>query len=183
MSHSQPHELMAVGHVARPHGLRGELSVIVLAPPIIEPNELIVDQPLFLRSPGDQVRPIEGEWVRPHQGRWLVKLKGLDAVGEVEGLRGWDLCVTREQLPRLPEGWYWEADIERCRVVDEQLGEIGQADGLELGMPQPQLVLIRPDGRRATIPWVKAFVREVDLGNEVIRTDLPADFPGISDEK
>jgi 16S rRNA processing protein RimM len=118
--------------------------------------------------------------LRPHQDRWLVTVEGVDSIDQAEEWRGIDLCLPREELPELPDGWFWEADLLACHVSDAMLGEIGSVDGLDVGGAQPQLRLRRPDGQIALIPWVRAFVRQVDLEAHLIHVDLPADFPGIS---
>ena len=176
---SRPEDLLAIAHIVRPHGVRGELSAEVLAPPVLELGALLVGR-LYARFPGGEVRAVRGLGVRPHQERLLITLEGIQDMNAAETLRQVDLCLPRAELPPLPEGWYWEADVQACRVIDRTLGEIGQAAGLNLGLAQPRLELRRPDGALALIPWVRAFILEVNLETHQILVDLPGDFPGIS---
>ena len=179
---TQPHpdELLAVAHVTRPHGIRGELSAVPLAPPVFECASLIVRR-LFMRTAKGEVRPVQGLAVRPHQNRWLITLEGVEDRTQADALREIDLCLTRDELPPLPEGWYWESELQRCRVIDKTLGEIGRVHGLNLDSSQPRLEIIRPDDSIATFPWVKAFLVKVDLESSEIHIDLPPGMPGISD--
>lgn len=180
MGHPRPDQLLAIAHIVKPHGVHGEVSAIVLAPPVLDPTELIEGRRLYGRDAKGQVRELAGEAVRPHQDRWLVLIEGIETMDDAEKLRGLDLCLTREELPALPEGWYWEEDLQRCEVVDRTLGPIGVVKGLNVTLLQPQLELKRPDGTVAWIPWVRAFIKQVDLSAGRIETDLPAEFPGIS---
>jgi 16S rRNA processing protein RimM len=174
--------LLAVARLARPHGIRGELSSIVLAPLVLDAAELLLaERPLWLRAPDGQARPTRVEAVRPHQDRWLIKLKGVDSMTDAEPFRDLDLCLAREDLPPLPDGWFWEADIENSRVLDARLGELGRAESLDVSGQCPQLLVRRPTGAVARIPWVKAYLRGVDLDAHEIHLDLPDGFPGISD--
>lgn len=178
-------ELLAVARAVRPHGIRGELSCIVLVPPVVDPGEVIVGRRLLLRDAQGDVHPATGEAVRTHQDRWLVKLSGIDTMTDAETLRNVDLCLPRRELPSLPEGWFWEADIQGCRVVDERLGELGTAAGLDVSGPQHQL-LLRRDGIPGAppvvrIPWVRAYVKAVEVQARRIQLDLPEGFPGIED--
>jgi 16S rRNA processing protein RimM len=171
---------MAIAHIVRAHGVHGEVNAIVLAPPVLDGAELIEDRRLFARDPKGNIRVMQGLSVRPHQDRWLITLEGIETMDEANALRNVDLCLPRAELPELPEGWYWESDLELCRVVDRTLGEIGSVKGLNLSLVQPQLEVKRPDGTIALIPWVKAFIVEVNLEACLVLTDLPPGFPGIS---
>jgi 16S rRNA processing protein RimM len=175
-----PDDLLAIAYLVRPHGIHGEVSAIPLAPPVLDPDGLIRGRVLTLRDPAGGARTVAGLGVRPHQDRWLVTLEGIDSMDEADRLRGLDLCLRRAELPELPEGWFWEDDLARCRVVDAALGEIGTVAGLNVSAFQPQLELRRPDGALVLIPWVRAYIAKVDLGAGEIRTALPADFPGLS---
>jgi 16S rRNA processing protein RimM len=185
-----PDALLAVARLIRPHGLRGELSAVVLAPDVLDPFELLPGAAFALRpaegaprvgDPSLAGRILKCEAIRPHQDRWLVKLEGFDDLTAAEGLRGFDLCLARKDLPPLPEGWHWEADIVGAKVIDGRLGELGIAAELETGGGQNQLIVRRPAGDRVRIPWVKAYLKQVDLARREIRIELPEGFPGIED--
>ncbi|MCL5269421.1 MAG: ribosome maturation factor RimM [bacterium] len=172
-------QLLAVAHLMRPHGVRGEISAIPLAPPVLD-GALLIRGRLWARHPGGRVEAVEAVGMRSHQDRWLIALAGVETMDQAETWRDVDLCLPREELPDLPDGWFWEADLQACRVIDAVLGPIGAVDGLDLGGAQPRLRLRRPDGRIALIPWVRAFILRVDTPTHTIHTKLPADFPGIT---
>ena len=173
-------DLLAIAHLVRPHGIRGEVSSIALAPPVLDLAGLL-EGPVHARFPAGDVRSMSVEGLRPHQDRWLLTLAGVQTMDQAEALRGVDLCLRRDELPELPEGWFWEADLQRCRVVDRALGPVGMVRGLNLAGAQPRLELLCPNGSVVLIPWVKALIIQVDLEADEITTDLPLDFPGLSD--
>ncbi len=182
MNQPQPERLLALAHLVRPHGLRGEISSIGLAPPVLDLGELLDQREVVARSEAGEVLGVmQVESLRPHQDRWLIKLVGIEDPEQADTLRGVDLCVPRAQLPELPEGWYYEDDLEGCRVVDRRLGELGTVTGLETNRAQPQLLVRRPEGALISIPWVRAFISAVDLERREIGTDLPIDFPGLEE--
>ena len=181
MAQSDPAALLAVARLVRPHGLRGEISAIALAPPLLEPDGLIVDRRLHLRDDAGHVTTARGESVRPHKDRWLIKLEGIDSIEQADTLRGVDLCLPRRELPDLPDGWYYEADLEGCRVIDRRLGELGTVEALIVDCAQPQILVRLVGGSAAPIPWVRAFIREVDLEGRLIGVQLPPGIPGIPD--
>ncbi len=177
----QPEDLLAVAHLVRPHGLRGEVSTEILTPAILDPLELVVGRRLYLRPPGGEPREAKCEAARPHQARWLLKIEGYDSIDDAETLRGHDLCLPRHELPELPEGWYYESDLEGCRVEVEGAGMIGTVATLETTGAQPRLRVRREGGGPIDIPWVKAYVLEINLPAKLIRLSLPAGFPGVFD--
>lgn len=176
---TEPEDLLAIAHLVRPHGLRGEIVAEPSVPEVLDPLELIVDKRLFLRDGKGQVSPARGVGLRSHQGRWLVSLEGIESIDQAETLRGAELCLPRAELPALPEGWFYEADLTRCKVVDEKMGELGQVEALDLNAAQPRLKIRRPSGALVMIPWVKAYFTHVDVPGGELKTNLPADFPGL----
>lgn len=180
MFSSQEDQTLAIARLTRPHGVHGELSAIAHVPPVVDLPGLI-RQPLTLRSPKGWVRTVQGESARPHTGRWLIKLAGVHSRNEAESLREHELCLRRDQLPELPEGWFWEADLLGSQVIDENLGTLGEVQSLEADLPQARLTIRRPNGGEAHIPWRKVYIHRVDLAEQTIHVDLPAEFPGISD--
>lgn len=73
-------ELLEVGRVAKPHGLRGEVVV-----------ELVTDR-LERLAPGSVLDSVRGALVvvasRPHQHRWIVAFEGVHDRSEAERLAG-----------------------------------------------------------------------------------------------
>lgn len=172
-------ELLAIAHLIRPHGLRGEIVAEPLVPEVVDAVELILDRRLFLRDKAGKVSETRSVGLRRHQSRWLISLDGIESIDDAETLRSVELCLPRAELPALPEGWYYEADLTACRVVDEHFGEIGQVEALETTGAQPNLRVRRPDGAAVLIPWVKAYFTSVDVPAGELKTNLPQDFPGL----
>lgn len=179
MAHPRSDELLTVAHIVKPHGIRGEMSAVPLAPVVLDVQTLIKGR-LFARDAKGGIREVQGKAVRPHKDRWLITLEGVESMNDALAYKNIDLCLRRNELPDLPEGWFWEVDLERCAVIDKSLGPVGTATGLEDRGVQPQLLLNRPDGAKVQIPWIRAFIKKVDIEAKEIHTDLPDGFPGIS---
>jgi 16S rRNA processing protein RimM len=173
--------LLAIARLGRPHGVRGEIRAEVLCPPVLSFEELATEGPLWLRREGQAPRLVKVEGLRPHQDDWLLTLEGLEVREEAGELNGSELCLERRDLPELPEGWYWEADLVGLAVVDRALGEIGRVAALEASGGQSVLVVKRggAEGGRIQIPWVRALVRNVSVAGGLIEVDLPSDYPGL----
>jgi 16S rRNA processing protein RimM len=112
------------------------------------------------------------ETVRPHQGRLLVVFDGVYDRDVAEGLRGVLLCVNSDDLPGSdnPDEFsdYELVGLAAVTPDGESLGEVVRVDHAPAS---ELLVLRRPDGRSALVPFVKAIVPEVDLaGGRVVLT-------------
>ena len=174
--------LLAIAHLVKPHGVRGAISAIPLAPGILHPSELVEPgRRFFLRDAAGRVKEVTAEGARPNNDRWIVMLEGYASIDDANLLRATDLCLPRNELPELPEGWYWEDDLQQCRVIDATRGELGKVKALNPSFPHALLRIDRPDGRVLDLPWLKAFVKQVDLEGKTIQIDLPQGIPGLDD--
>jgi len=106
--------LLEIGRIAKAHGLRGEVNVV------------LVSNRTERLDPGSVLSSDVGELVvessRPHGERWLVTFAGHRDRSAAEALRGLELRA--EPLDDPDE--LWVHDLVGCRVVS--------ADGIERGV-------------------------------------------------
>ena len=108
-------EKITVATVLKPQGIRGEIKVKTLCDDaevlksfksvLIDNEEVSV---LSVRAQGDTA---------------YIMLRGVADRNAAELLRGKDLEVLREDMPELPEGRYYIADLTGCEVVSTS-GEV-----------------------------------------------------------
>ncbi|HLU44045.1 MAG TPA: ribosome maturation factor RimM [Natronosporangium sp.] len=178
--------LLTVGQVVRPHGIRGEVVVEVTTD---EPEQRFAPGATLLTEPPGPPPADPAAWrvpptltvvaARPHQGRLLVEFDGIADRNLAEALRGVRLQVDSETLasPEDPDEFRDHQLIGLTAVTPtgEQLGSIAR---IEHGAANDLLVLARPDGRTALVPFVRAIVPEVDVAGGRIVVDPP---PGLLD--
>lgn len=172
-----PEDLVALGQFLRPHGVAGQLR---LHPFTRTSEELIEDCPseALVWWPDGTRRPCVITAMSAHQQIVLVTLDGVTSRPDSEALRGAFLCVTEDQRWSLPRGQYYMDDLAGLEAVEsgkrEPFGTIcrvveGAAhDHLEIqcsDTPEPVLV-----------PFIRQFVRRIDLKNRRMVLDLP---PGL----
>jgi 16S rRNA processing protein RimM len=175
-----PDELYAILRLTRPHGLRGEIGALYLAPEVLDFRSFVIDREFWPRLGGSLHPPkLKVLAARPHGRQYLLTLANTPDRTAAEALRGVELCLARSELPPLPEGWHWEADLIGLAVRDSRLGEIGTVAGLDQKGGQWSIIVRRPDGGEVAIPWAKPLVGAVDIASGVVRTDLPLDYPGL----
>ncbi|MFN7988781.1 MAG: ribosome maturation factor RimM [Thermoanaerobaculia bacterium] len=171
-----PEDLVVVGRLARPHGLRGEMSVEVLTD---FPERFVPGLAVVATGPsGDRRRELVVASVRPAGERLLVSFEGVSSRTEADGLRGLDIAVPKgSEVPR-PEGFVYHFDVEGCRAVDRSGRELGVVAALEEVGGRSLLTLRTPAGER-DVPFVEPIVVSVDVARKLVVLDPPA---GLLDE-
>jgi 16S rRNA processing protein RimM len=125
--------LLAVGHVARAHGIRGR---VLVAPYNAESTGLERAQRLWLGEREYQVERAE----RVNLG-YLVALRGVTDRDQAAALRGQEVRVLRSDLPALEEGEVYAVDLIGFEVTDAQGKVRGVVEDLEEAGPQDLLRL------------------------------------------
>ncbi|MEH1169970.1 ribosome maturation factor RimM [Micromonospora sp. CPCC 205539] len=112
---------------------------------------------------------------RFHQGRMLIAFVGVLDRDGAEALRGTLLVVDSADVapPEDPEEFHDHQLVGLAVVTPtgERLGEVARIDHAPAS---DLLVLRRPEGRTALIPFVRAIVPEVDLAGGRVIVDPPA---------
>jgi 16S rRNA processing protein RimM len=164
-------DIVIVGRVVRPHGLTGEV-VVESASDVEERFE-----PGSTLRLGPAGRRVEVAHCRPFGDRLLVRFEGMLDRTAVEGLRGLELTVERGEVPRAPDGSFYHFELIDCVCHDRLLGHLGTVRALhEDG--GGVLLEIEKGERRLLVPFVVAFLVQVDVAARRIELDLP---PGLVD--
>ncbi len=159
---------LVVGRIVRAHGIRGEVVV-----------ELTTDDPAARYVPGGTLAtdppragPLTIEAMRPHQGRMIVAFTGVEDRDAAQALCGVRLCVDSAQVagPLEPDESH-DFQLIGLAAVDAAGQALGEVVAVDHAPASELLVLRRPDGRSALVPFVKAIVPTVDLdGGRVVLT-------------
>jgi 16S rRNA processing protein RimM len=110
---------VVVGRITRPHGVRGELAVMVLSE---VPGRFDAGATVFLESG----RALTIATSRPHKDRVLVTFSEVTDRESAEALRGAVLVVPESTSPPLAEGSWWDHQLVGCSVFTESGAELGE---------------------------------------------------------
>jgi 16S rRNA processing protein RimM len=167
--------LLTVGRIVRPHGVRGEVLV-----------EISTDEPADRYAVGSTLvtdRPVPStltvDTQRPHQGRLIVAFREVPDRDAAETLRGVLLRVDSDAVaaPADPDEFH-DHQLVGLAVVDPAGEPVGELVRIDHAPAADLLVVERPGGRTALVPFTKAFVPEVDLAGGRVVIDPP---PGLLD--
>ena len=148
--------LITIGKIVAPHGVRGDLRVIPLT-----------DFPERFRSLKsiclDDGTKLVVEGVKYHKQFVLLKIQGLDSINSVEALRGKLIKITQDELVKLPEGQYYQFQILGLKVYTESGEYLGTiTDILQTG--SNDVYVTEQEGKPPIlIPALKQVVLNIDI--------------------
>ena len=165
---------IAVGQIARAHGIRGDVTVVVRTD---EPDVRFVPGTTLATEPPDR-GPLTVAATRWHSGRLIVTFEGVGDRNAAEDLRGTVLVVDSAGIPAPddPDEFY-DHQLIGLSVVTAAGDAVGEVtDVLHHG--QDLLVVRRGPRDEALVPFVSAIVTEVDVPGGRLVVDPP---PGLLD--
>lgn len=169
-------DLILLGEVTKPHGIRGEVCVKCHAD---SPDVFLRLRSVLLARPGPaagEPRPVRLLGLREHKPSLLVRLEGVEDRNAAEALRGCRLLARAADLPALePDEVYLHQVVGLAAHLPDgrRLGVVEAADASS----GQELWLVRTDeGREVLLP--AAFVTGLDLDAGTAAVDPP---PGLLD--
>lgn len=110
------------------------------------------------------------------QGDHLVAaFEGVNDRSAAEALDGYYIAAPREDLPRTAKDEYYWADLVGLAVVNQQQQLLGHVSGL-LSTGVHEVLQVQDGDIERLIPFVAAYVGEVDLAARRIMVDWQADW-------
>ncbi len=158
--HSSP---IRVGRIGRPHGVRGEVTVLVETD---DPTRFSAGAVLH-REPGEDL-VVERSQPYRDRGR-IVAFSGVGDRSAAEALRGTVLWADAAARRPAAPGEYWVDDLVGVTAVSPEGAVLGQVRSVESAPGQDRLVVVTPDGREVLVPFVSALVGDPEGGTIVIR--------------
>jgi 16S rRNA processing protein RimM len=165
-----PEPTVAVGRITRPHGVTGEVAVVVLS----EVPERFSDGAMVWLEDG---RALTVGSSRPHRDRLLVRFRGVADRTQAEALRGALLVVPESMSPPLPEGSWWDHQLIGCAVATETGRALGRLTEVIHTAANDVWSVVDDIGAETLIPVVKDVIVEVDVDSKGI---VVRDVPGIT---
>ena len=161
---------LVVGRIAKAHGIGGEVSVEVRTD---VPDERFAVGATVETDPA-HLGPLVVERSRWHSGRLLVAFEGVADRTSAERLRGVSLVVDSATSPAIEEDdEYWDHDLAGLQVMSTTGEILGAIDDVLHPPGADLLVVRRPDGGEALVPFVRDIVTTVDMAARRVVVDPP----------
>jgi 16S rRNA processing protein RimM len=167
-----------LARIVRPQGRRGEVLADIFTD---FPDHFAERKLLFLRPPGggqlEAIREtrVESHWL--HKGRVVLKFAQVDSINDADNLRGFEVVIPREERIPLEGDAVYVSDLLGVRVIDVSRGgalDAGEIMDVEPEGTGPAMLVIRtPAGDELLIPFVRAYLRKIDLEARRMEMELP----------
>ena len=164
-------ELIPVGTIVNAHGIRGEVK---LNPVGFDPAFLAEFDRFNIGGKETAVCS-----ARVHKSVLLLTLPGVEDMDAALALKGKSVCIYAEDV-ELPEGEYFDVELEGCTVVDDATGEaLGKLTRV-LHYPAHKVYEVKGE-REYLIPAVpQVFIAAVDIDAGVVRVHM---MKGLASEE
>ncbi len=176
MTSKAPRDLKLVGKIIEAYGLKGELFVHVLSKEFLWINKIkAVSLGLTTEAPE---REYQVTRAAPHRHGVALRLAGVDDRNKAEAIEKQFVFIAADLLvSRKGEAIYLN-EILGFTVVDDEKA-LGPIEGFSSNGPQDLLVVRLNAARLVEIPFVEAFLVDIDFQNKKVLMNLP---PGLVEE-
>ncbi|NOS56928.1 MAG: 16S rRNA processing protein RimM [Cyclobacteriaceae bacterium] len=161
-----------IGYVAKAHGLKGEVTIIVTEPVDLDPIESVfIEQkntlvPYFIRDISDR-----GD-------KAFVKFEEINSLEQANGIKGCSLFLLKVARPKLKRGEFYDDDVVGFLVEDETLGELGSVTEVSNSGPN-RLLSVAVKNKEVLIPLNSPFIKSTNKTKKIIKVVLPDGFLDI----
>ncbi|MBI5329254.1 MAG: ribosome maturation factor RimM [Betaproteobacteria bacterium] len=159
-----------MGRIVAPYAVKGWVRIH----PFTEYLDSLLDYDVWwLGKPGAwrEFRMVDG---KVHGQYLLAELDGVGDRTAAEALQGLEIAVKRDEFPEIEADEYYWDDLIGLEVVNAEGVVLGKVQGLlETGAHDVLKVM---GERERLIPFVEAYVREVDKAARRIQVDWGADW-------
>ena len=171
-------DMVLVGRIARPHGVRGQ--VIVTPETDFVDHRFVSGARLWVRSTrGDEALTITS--ARVQNGRPVIGFEGFSGIEDVERLAGLELRVPEHTLQPLEPGAYYHHQLVGCAVETvggALIGDVVRVDGGAGG----SLLAVNGSRGEVLIPFAQHICVTVDVAARRIRIDPPQGLLELNDK-
>jgi 16S rRNA processing protein RimM len=177
-----PPDAIEVGRIADAWGVKGWFKVISHS---ASPEALFSSRRWYLQPSERGHKAFSGTALmrvreaKEHSGSIVASAHDIDERGVAESLKGSRIFVPRSSFPTAGEDEYYWVDLIGLEVVNREGLALGRVTDLMATGPQTVLVLEYEEaGKKAErmIPFVAAYVDDVDIAAKKITVDWQSDY-------
>ncbi|QTL98458.1 16S rRNA processing protein RimM [Iocasia frigidifontis] len=156
-------ELVKIGRITKNQGNKGEIRVIPLTD---HPERFELLESVYLAK-GNDIFQKNLEGLRYHKNFLVLKLEGIDNIGQALELRDYFIKIPSEEILPLEENEYYIDDLLGYQVITdsgEKLGEIFDVITTE----GTDIFLVRDNNNEYMIPAAREIVIDIDMDKGVM---------------
>ena len=172
-----PRDQVLVGVIVGAHGIKGEVKLKSFTS---EPLSVGRFGPLQSSS-GQSFEIVK---LKAAKDDFIAGLKGIADRNEAETLKGIELFVSREKLPKLKEHETYAHDLMGLDVLLDDGSRLGKLVGMpNYGAGDLLEVAVEGSAETILIPFTSSFVPQDDFSSDKITVNLPEGYLDADDGK
>ena len=162
--------LITVARATKTRGLKGELVADLLTD---FPERFETVSRVFAISSGKDLRELELEDYWFQNDRVILKFRGYDTVEAAQALVGFSFALPEEERVELPEGEFYDWELEGCTVEHNNGSTVGRVSKI-LRTGGVELLAVEDEASREhLIPMAESIVVSIDIASKKIIIDPP----------
>ncbi len=155
---------LKVGRILTTHGLKGELKI--KSETDYGDVRFAKGSKLFISYNKEELE-LTVATSRIHKNNYLVSFVGYQDINAVEQFKGIDIFAFKDEK-LLDEDEIYFDDLIGCKIVDGDNVVLGEVVDVMETQAHDILVLKTKSNKKAMVPYVDAFIEEVDIDQKVI---------------
>lgn len=155
--------MFLVGKIIGTHGIKGEVKVINES----DFDRFVVGNKLFVYKDNKYVE-IVIDSVRYHKNFVLISFNNHKNINEVLDYVHTNIYIDKHDESELEDGEYYYEDLIGCKTYTQDNEYIGIVKDILILPTQEVLEIERENGKIVMVPYVDAFMKDIDIENKTI---------------
>lgn len=158
-----------IGHIAKLHGFKGEVSLFL---DVSNPHEYHQLATIYLEMDGIPTPFLIGAMKPMNNGFVVLQLVGINSEADAKRVLKRAVFLPENMLPELDEGSFYDHEIMGYEVIDRFRGKIGVVQQV-MDHPSNPLLQVDMDGREILIPLNAELDKKIDRELRVLCITCP----------
>ena len=151
--------LITLGKIVRPHGVKGDVKVILSLNDLSFLNKTDV---VYINN-----QPYTIQNVKQVSDGIALKLEGINSMNDAENYRNKNVCVERKHLQKLDENEFYAEDLIGCTLYFENNKEVGKIFDIQ-NYGATDILVIKDGTEEYLCPFLNNLIVDADLTNKKI---------------
>lgn len=163
-------QFLSLGVILKTRGLKGEVKVKSTTD--FASTRYKKNAKVFLYDEKSE-QTVEAH-IRSHtssQGFDYLSFTEFPSIEAIDPFVKWKIVVDKDEQKPLAKDTYYFCDLVDCEVFDRKTGRIGKVIRVE-SYASYETLRIKTEGKDLLLPFVKAFIKEVDIDEKRIVCEL-----------
>lgn len=158
-------EMIRIGTIVNTFGIKGECKVKAHTDFIDE--RFKKGSKVYIQFNEESI-PVIIAQVKEHKGMLLIQFEDWMNINDVEKYKGCDIQIRKEQQHALKQGEFYFYELKDMLVYDQNNNKIGIVEQVEESHAHNNLRVLKEDGTTCLIPFIPAFINQVDKNKKEI---------------